>query len=94
MSELTELVRAFETQNSVELTISGQLVDSVHGLDLRWTAFAWDGDPDRPEAKYLASASVRCGEKRLLTMETVLLNLLYTLDSQLALREFQAVIRG
>jgi len=89
MMELIDIVKAFEAQNSVELTISGQIVDGAKSTDLRWTAVAYDGDPDQPGAKILALANVRCGEKRLVTMEAVLLQLLYALDHQLAENEFR-----
>ena len=91
LPELIELVKAFEAQNSVEIRLEGQLRDAVKGIDLVWTAYAWDGDPDAPGAKYLASASVRCLEKRLLSLEAVVLQLLYALDFQLAEHEFQKV---
>jgi len=89
LPELIDIVKAFEAQNSVELVISGQIVDGTRRTDLRWTATAYDGDPDAPGAKILALASVRCMEKRLVSLEAVLLQLLYALDFQLAENEFR-----
>jgi hypothetical protein len=90
LPELIDIVKAFEAQNSVELVISGQVVDGTRSTDLRWTAVAYGGDPDAPGAPILALASVRCGEKKLRTMEAVLLQLLYALDFQLAENEFRS----
>lgn len=89
LPELIDIVKAFEAQNSVEIRITGQIVDAVKSTDLRWEAVAYDGDPDAPEAKILGLANVRCGEKRLVSMEDVLLQLLYALDFQLAENEFR-----
>lgn len=90
LPELIDLIKAFEAQNSVELVISGQIVDGTRRTDLRWTVAAYDGDPDAPGAKILALASVRCLEKRLVRLEDVLLQLLYALDFQLAENEFRS----
>ena len=89
LPELIDLIKAFEAQNSVELRITGQIVDGSQRMDLRWEAVAYDGDPDAPGAKILGLANVRCLEKRLVTMEAVLLQLLYALDFQLAENEFR-----
>ena len=91
MMELVDLIKAFEKQNGTEVRFEAQLVDGQKGIDLRWRAMAYDTDPDNPEARLLASVSVRCGEKRLVTMEAVLLQLLYALDFQLAQSEFAKV---
>jgi hypothetical protein len=92
LPELIDIVKAFEAQNSVELVISGQIVDGRLSTDLRWTATAYDGDPDAPGVKILALANVRCMEKRLVSLEAVLLQLLYALDFQLAENEFRSAI--
>lgn len=89
LPELIQLIKAFESQNNVEIVLTGQMVDGATAIDLRWTALAYNGDPDAPGATYSASASVRCLEKRLVRMEDVILNLLYTLDFQLAEHEFR-----
>ena len=85
------MLEDFERQNSVGIVLTGQLVHAVSGVDLRWTALAYDGDPDLPGVTYSASASVRCSATRLVRMEDVILNLLYVLDSQLAESEFMKV---
>jgi hypothetical protein len=80
-------MKEFERENSIEITLSGQIVDGVKGLDLEWRALAWDGNPLAEGAQLLASVSVACRSTRLLSMEAVLFQLMYALDFQLALRE-------
>jgi hypothetical protein len=87
------VIKAFEEQNGIEIVLSGQRTDRHGRLDLVWKAAAWDTDPDNPEARLLALASVGCLEKRLETMEAVLMHLLYQLDFQLAELEFDKSIR-
>jgi hypothetical protein len=87
LNSLIVAMKEFERENSIEITLSGQLVDGVKGLDLVWRALAWDGDPLSEGAKLLASVNVSCRSTRLLSMEAVLFQLMYALDFQLALRE-------
>lgn len=89
MMELVDLIAAFEQQNSVVITITGRRV--LHGgkTDWRWEAKAWETMHTFTGRMLLASASVRCLEKRLLTMEAVVLQLLYALDFQLGERELE-----
>lgn len=87
VAELVELVEAFERHNSVSIGIRSYLTTAGGKRDLQWVASAYDGKEGSPGRKVLAYASVRCLEKRLLSMEAVLLHLLYMLDFQLAEHE-------
>jgi hypothetical protein len=87
LHSLIVAMKEFERENSVEITLSGQIVDGAKGLDLVWRALAWDGDPLSEGVKLLASVNVACRSTRLLSMEAVLFQLMYALDFQLALRE-------
>jgi len=88
LHSLIVAMKEFERENSIEITISGQITDGMKGLDLVWRALAWDGDPLAEGAKLLASVSVECRSTRLTSMEAVLFQLMYALDFKLALREF------
>jgi hypothetical protein len=88
LPELIDLIKAFERENSCELTLAGILTDRGECIDLVWTAAAWSGDPAAAVSRRLASASVGCMEKRLVTMEAVFIHLLYALDFQLAEHAF------
>lgn len=87
MTELTGLLEAFQTQNRVLITVTGRIVTVNGTKDLMWEAKAWEKAENEVVRPLLASAQVRCLEKRLLTMESVLLQLLYALDFQIGLEE-------
>lgn len=89
MGEMTELLAAFEEQNSCRIQIHGYLTKQNGKNDILWVAEAMGGEVGPVGQKRLAYANVRCLEKRLLTMEAVLLQLLYALDFQLGLRELE-----
>jgi len=88
MLELISILRAFEDQNKVTITLTGRAVVKNSKEDWQWEAKAWETQTTLTGRQLLASASVRCGEKRLLTMEAVVLQLLYALDFMLASGEF------
>jgi hypothetical protein len=90
MKDLIEVLRAFEHTNSVMITLTGRSVLTKAGEDLQWEAKAWETQPTLSGRQLLASASVRCLEKRLGTMEAVVLQLLYALDFMLGEREFES----
>jgi len=90
--ELRDMWKAFEQQNSVEIQLDARLMDYHGKVDLVWTAVAWDTDPMHSGATILASVRFGCLEKRLVSMEAVLMQLLYALDFQLAERVFNRVI--
>lgn len=87
LPELIGLVEAFERQNSVRIRLRGELTNWNQSRDIQWTAEAFENTLERSGQLALACASVRCMEQRLVTMEAVLLQLLYALDFQLGLRE-------
>lgn len=84
LPELIELLKGYERQNNCELTFDGRLTDRGGRIDLVWTVSAWDGDPAVVGVRRLGLASAGCLEKRLVTMEAVLIHLLYALDFVLA----------
>lgn len=87
--ELIDLVEAFEVQNTVKVSLRAQLTIAGGKRDLMWVAAAHETTRTEPGQLPLAYASVRCLEKRLVTMEAVLLQLLYALDFQLAQLEME-----
>lgn len=89
LPELITVLTEFERMNSVVLKLRAELVKGSRGPDLEWTALAYDQDPEIPAARLLASAKRKCRESRLVAMEALLLQLLYTLDFELGLLEFQ-----
>jgi hypothetical protein len=91
MMELMELLRAFEKQNTCMITLTGRSVERVGKLDWQWEAKAWATEHTLSGRQLLACANVRCGEKRLLSMEAVVLQLLYALDFMLGQHEWESV---
>jgi len=87
MLELIGILRAFEVQNTVTITLTGRSIEKAGKQDWQWEAKAWETKTTLTGRQLLASVSVRCGEKRLLTMEAVVLQLLYALDFMLASEE-------
>jgi len=87
MTELIGIVEAFELQNSVRIELRATLTIWKGSRDLQWVASAFSRTVEGTGVLPLAYASVRCGEQRLVTMEAVVLRLLYALDFQLAQRE-------
>jgi adenylate cyclase class IV len=91
MTDLIEVIRAFEVQNSVMVTITGKMVEKAGKIDLQWEAKAWETKQTLSGRQLLGFASVRCTEKRLATMEAVVLQLLYALDFQIGEGELARV---
>lgn len=87
LGELMDIVAAFEQQNTVRVELRSELTKWNGARDMVWTASAFPLSPTVAGVKPLAYANVRCLEKRLVTMEAVLLQLLYALDFQLAEKE-------
>lgn len=90
LPELIVVLMEFERTNSVEVRLRGEIVKTPKGKDFQWIAEAWGVGPLQPEARLLASAKRLCKESRLVLMEALLLQLLYTLDFELGLLEFQS----
>jgi len=89
--EMTDLLVAFEQENKCKITllISAQLKKGY--MDLCWTAVALGmltQEPDQPPS-VLASVSVWAGDFK--TLMALVSRLLYALDFQLALNEFDTV---
>jgi hypothetical protein len=88
MRDIQDTLKAFERQNSCEIVLSAQRQDYHGRMDLVWTATAWDTDPESPAARLLGSARLGCMESCLVSMEALVIRLLYTLDFKLAEEEF------
>lgn len=87
LPELIDLVKGFEVANSVRIRLRGEMTTFNGVRDIQWTAEAFEQTVEHSGALPLVYVSVRCLEQRLVTMEAVLMQLLYALDFQLALRE-------
>lgn len=87
--ELTDLIQAFELQNSVKITVNCSLELHKGFLDTKWTCTTVDTDKSRqvlPNSA-LQSVSVWGGDYKMLM--GVLTRLLYAMDFQLGLAEFE-----
>lgn len=92
-ADLVDIVEAFEQSNSVRIKLRAELTTVKGHRDMVWTAEAYERSIESTALLPLAYANARCLEKRLLTMEAVVLQLLYALDFQLAQHEFaQSII--
>jgi hypothetical protein len=89
--DMTDLVEAFQLQNSVWLQFRFAMSETSKVPSLAVTAIAMDTKEDVPEAKCLASVSVICSAMNLRHWNGVLTHLMYALDFQLALNEFDGV---
>jgi hypothetical protein len=90
--EVTDLIAAFEQQNKCKIILTC-LVELTKGyLDCRWTAEVVDSAEFRQEAEVsaLRSVSVWAGDYK--TLMGVVTRLLYALDFQLALNEFERTL--
>lgn len=88
--ELTDLLRAFEVMNSCKLTLSSSLELTRGYIDMEWRLTARSlqtGLLDQPPLD-LASVSVWAGDYK--TLMGLLTRLLYSMDFQLALNEFDS----
>ena len=90
--EMVEVVEAFEQANSVRIELRAELTTFQGRRDMLWTASAFERSIESGGQLPLAYANARCGEKRLVTVEAVVLQLLYALDFQLAQHEFASTI--
>lgn len=89
MTELIDIVTAFERQNTVTIKLRAEVVVANGKKDLQWIAEAWSQTTIEQAPALLAYAKSLCLGKRLVTMEAVLLQLLYALDFRLAERELR-----
>ena len=89
--ELTDLVVAFEAQNKCKITL--HVSQELHKgyMDSRWVAVASTESPPGAEPPYLDCVSVQVWGGDFKTLMGVVSRLLYALDFQLALNEFDGV---
>jgi len=87
IADVTDLLCGFQEHNSCVLKMGVTVEDlgKVRGLII--SAEAWGEDLGKPEAKLLASVSVRCSALNLRHWNSALTHVLYALDFQLALLE-------
>jgi hypothetical protein len=85
--DIADALRAFQEQNSVIITIGIVTVDQKGLPDLIVDAQAWEKQAKPTDPVLLASANARCSALNVRTLEAACFQLLYQLDSQLALRE-------
>jgi len=90
--EVTQLVDAFELQNSCKITLSCSLASHGGFQDLEWTGVAIERKTTDPAAIGSVLASVRVWGGGYKTLKGVLTFLLYQLDFALAREEFDKTI--
>lgn len=93
MGELIDIVAAFEAQNHITVKLRAEMVVENGKRDFQWVAEAWSLKTLEQAARILGYARSLCLGRRLLTMEAVVLQLLYALDFQLALLEVPETAR-
>jgi len=91
LMDVTQLLCAFEEHNSVRIHLVIETLNSSKGPSLVVGAYAWDRSPGEPGASCLASVSVRCSDLNLRHWNAALTHVLYKLDFQLVLNEFEKV---
>lgn len=89
--ELTDLVAAFEAQNKCRITLSTCLKLRNGYLDMEWTAECVNREEGLSEASPLGFLSVSVWAGDFKTLMGLATRLLYALDFQLALNEFDGV---
>jgi len=91
LMDVTQLLCAFEEHNSVRIHLVVETLNTSKGPCLVVGAYAWDRPAEEPGARCLASVSVRCLDLNLRHWNAALTHVLYALDFQLALNEFDAL---
>lgn len=89
--ELTDLLAAFEAQNKCKLSITCCLKLHKGYLDTEWRVMAHEVSASPLEALNLGLANVAVWAGDYKTLTGLLTRLLYALDFQLALNEFERV---
>lgn len=90
-TELIDLVAAFEAINKCKITFTCLLALRKGYLDLKWDVSAWNRPEGNAEAGSLVLANVSVWGGDYLTLLALHTRLLYALDFQLALNEFDKV---
>jgi hypothetical protein len=88
LADVTDLLVAYEKQNQMRVTWSFLLKWEGKVPYIEITAKAWGMKGTDPEAKPLASVSVKCSDMNLRHWNAALTHVLYALDFQCALLEF------
>ena len=89
--ELTDLLAAFEVQNKCKLTLMSSVQLHKGYLDTQWRLVAHGGVDIPWEAPHLALANVAVWGGDYKTLMGLLTRLLYAVDFQLALNEFEKI---
>ena len=89
VADVRDIWQAFELQNQVKLEIRLEVQTKAGVPDLLLTALAHQNGVEIGEAPPLASVSVRCSGTNLKHLRDALTHVLYALDFQLALHEFE-----
>lgn len=91
VGDMTDVMLAFEKHNNVRIKVDMELIIDSAAPDLMITAKAMEVESKDTEVLLLASVSVKCSSMNLKSMNAVLTHVLYALDFQLALNEFEKV---
>lgn len=87
--EISELIEAFEEQNSCRMSIEMRngLLGGKQSLEL--VGHAWNNNTESMAPPLLASASVRCSAIRMANLEGAIIRVLYSLDGEMARTEME-----
>lgn len=91
LTDVAVTLAAFEKINQVRVQISLNCVEEKGRTDVCITSTAWQMASPFTEAGFLASSSATCLAMNLRSLEAALIHSLYSLDGQLAKREFEKV---
>ena len=90
LMDVMDVVMAFEDQNSVKVWFRFNVGKVGKAPEVFLTAECWGKDKEPTEVPSSASVSVKCSALNLKTWNAVLTHVLYALDFQLALNEFES----
>lgn len=93
IGDLDVLLAAFEEINEIHVKVEIERKLFKGRRELFCTAAAFERKDGSQVAKCLASESVRCLGFNALTMDSLIIRLLYTLDSQLAEGAFREAVK-
>jgi len=89
LKDVTDLLQGFQEQNSCIFKVRFGLSELKRFPAIAMVGEAWSVGEDKQELKLLASVSVICSDLNLRTWNGALTQLMYMLDFQLALNEFE-----
>lgn len=93
LADVMDIVRAFEEHNSAQTFFRFNVGMVGKRPELFLTAACWGKDQETTVVPSSASVSVKCSDLNLKTWNAALTHVLYALDFQLALNEFESVER-